>query len=374
MICPLDEVRDEQVWGRLSYRLSNLLSQRYESVRGYALSADALGSWIQSPSVQDSLHYVYGGFEPNLHHPWGRLDRRLLWQDKLLDFGMPDGLIEEILSAADMTGPGPWLVAASPLEEGVPLKMGKARIAGSLIETALMVWADMLSRVREKTDNVDRLGGGLVIFQDEEDAESLVEHDASGDIETPGDEELIYRFGMLYNRLVRPEDPFSYLSELDSENPNPTDGSWEMLSVAAGENPAWRRNAADAMKRILSRLSVSPAVGEGPVRGRRFRQVSGMPSAPGRRSGRIERSGITPHHDGTVIVAASGELDAEDARRLPSSAGLVEYRGGRGGPGAFLCRKYGLPAVCEVENADWIPDSAQVILDGDTGIVTLEED
>ena len=342
-------------------------------MRGYAVSADSLNSWIQSSDMKESLQHIYGGFEPRFHVPWGRLDRRLLWQYKFIKLGMPDGLIEEILSAADITGPGPWIVVSSPLEEGVAVKMEKARIAGSLIESALRVWSDMISRLRESTDDIDGLGGGLVILQDEQETESLLKRNLVGDIETLGDEEIIYRFGMLYNRLVRPDDPFSYLAELDLEKSLHVESSWAMLSAAAGVNPALRRDAADAMTRILLELSVSSGTNGEHLIGRRFRQVSGLPAAPGRRSGPIERSGTSPHSHGAVLVAASGELDAEDARRLPTSAGLVESRGGRGGPGAFLCRKYGLPAVCEAANTDWIRDSTPVILDGDTGIITKEE-
>lgn len=82
-----------------------------------------------------------------------------------------------------------------------------------------------------------------------------------------------------------------------------------------------------------------------------------------------------PAGDGPVIVAAENLSPADtmalDKRRL---AGFVTRQGGVTSHAVILAKNLGIPAVTGLADLEKIPDGAQLLLDGDAGLVTVDPD
>lgn len=103
------------------------------------------------------------------------------------------------------------------------------------------------------------------------------------------------------------------------------------------------------------------------------RQLIGIPSAPGRASGRVvrpaARGGGAPSGSRPILVCDRYSRGLVEA--YPDAAAIVEREGGRIGLGARLARSVGIPCVSGVPDLARIPEAAELMVDGELGIVTV---
>lgn len=102
--------------------------------------------------------------------------------------------------------------------------------------------------------------------------------------------------------------------------------------------------------------------------------LSGWAASPGRYRGpaRVMRSAQAPFEDGTVLVAEA--TDASWSPMFVKAGAVVVERGGPLSHAAILARELGLPAVLNVEGATALLDGRTVSVDGDQGLVVIEDD
>ena len=74
---------------------------------------------------------------------------------------------------------------------------------------------------------------------------------------------------------------------------------------------------------------------------------------------------------GEVLVARV--INAAWTPLFHLAGAVVAEVGGLLSHGAIVAREYGLPAVFGVRGASSIPDGATVVVDGDAGLITIEE-
>lgn len=103
------------------------------------------------------------------------------------------------------------------------------------------------------------------------------------------------------------------------------------------------------------------------------RQLIGIPSASGRASGRAvrpaARGGGAPSGSRPILVCDRYSRGLVEA--YPDAAAIVERDGARIGLGARLARTYGIPCVSGVPDLARIPEAAELMVDGELGIVTV---
>lgn len=103
------------------------------------------------------------------------------------------------------------------------------------------------------------------------------------------------------------------------------------------------------------------------------RQLIGIPSAPGRASGRAvrpaARGGAAPSGSRPILICDRYSRGLVEA--YPDAAAVVEREGGRIGLGALLARSVGISCVSGVPDLARIPEGAELMVDGELGIVTV---
>lgn len=184
-----------------------------------------------------------------------------------------------------------------------------------------------------------------------------------------------YLIGTIMLPLVSFADPFAYLKP----------GEW--IAGADGELGALLERSY-ALEEALDRLgpagysddisSGRPGGAQTSERGAAgtagARQLIGIPSAPGRAAGRAVRPGArgddVPSGSRPILVCdryRRGILEA-----YPDAAAIVERDGARIGLGARLARTVGIPCVSGVPDLARIAGGAELMVDGDLGIVVVD--
>lgn len=101
--------------------------------------------------------------------------------------------------------------------------------------------------------------------------------------------------------------------------------------------------------------------------------LEGWAASPGRRRGtaRVVRSATGDLGRGEILVAEA--TDASWSPLFVKAGGVVVERGGPLSHAAILARELGLPAVLNVDGATRVLDGATVSVDGDQGVVVIED-
>ncbi len=101
--------------------------------------------------------------------------------------------------------------------------------------------------------------------------------------------------------------------------------------------------------------------------------LTGWAASPGRRGGlaRVVRSPSDPFERGEVLVAEA--TDASWSPLFVRAGAIVVERGGPLSHAAILARELGLPAVLNLTAATRVLDGATVMVDGNQGVVVIED-
>jgi rifampicin phosphotransferase len=109
-----------------------------------------------------------------------------------------------------------------------------------------------------------------------------------------------------------------------------------------------------------------------PIVGRRGRRLDGRGAGGGRGIGIVHNPTTGPPPAGSVLVVRA--LEPGLAALLPGLSGIVAETGSVLSHLAILAREVGVPTVVAVENAvDRFPPGARILVDGNTGEVTVQE-
>ncbi len=375
MIVELDNLPPDREWGILTREFSG-------KARGMALEVGILGRWLQKERIRTRLSLLYAGAEPDRY---GREDRRLLWEDFMNREGLPDEATDAVLSIPSLDDTSEWLLISSPTINLDGIRPWRARTFQGLIDALRYGWAEIVSAAVEQGRHPMNIDSGAVIltvpYSNDtplagSEPQALPTFSAINGI--PGlfnlqkaETDPIYEFGRIYNRLLKPPDPFSYLDILESDKQTTALKEWLTACSAAGYSDVIRRQAILSMEESC-RLNVSERLPESSgISAPEIRQLSGSVSAPGRDVGVLwnPHSGHPNPKSNYIIVCDRWDSSLETY--IDGSTGLVERNGGRGGPGAYVARIRGIPAVSEVRYAELLQSGANAEIDGGTGIVTL---
>jgi phosphohistidine swiveling domain-containing protein len=149
----------------------------------------------------------------------------------------------------------------------------------------------------------------------------------------------------------------SYALEEALDRLGPTDGGTKPSSGSPGASEEASRDG----------VGTAGATGETSAR-----QLIGIPSVPGQASGRAVRPrarGGEPGGSRPILVCDRYSRGLVEA--YPDAAAVVEREGGRIGLGARLARSVGIPCVSGVPDLARIPEGAELMVDGELGIVTV---
>jgi hypothetical protein len=381
MIRPLSQITPSGRWGRLTRQFAD------SGKKGVALPLDVLGPWISQRENRTAVELLYSGLTAAEVDAWGLADRRLLLEREIFRRSMPDNAVSAVLAVPSMLGEGPWILAASPEDDVAAGGAWRAQSSQGLIDALRLIWAEYVSRAMESRVPVGDIGTGVLILADSgykmtpEDPDPL---EVSPELQEAifggwsagppaGDESMepAYRFGRVFNRLLCPDDPFSYLCLLHNDAPELLLKEWKAASDAAGYGEDLRRRAADAMETALESAGSVPGGETGGDIIMSIRQVSGFPSSPGAERGFTWRPDFEPSPPAGPRILLFERFHAGLLPHLPGAAGLAECLGGRGGPGALAARLRNIPAICEARHALNIQDGTEGYLDGQNGILTL---
>gem|GEM_PF-5102328 len=344
-----------------------------------SIGAGELKAWLTNSEVRTRLRLVYGAVAvgPGTEQAWA--DRQILWTRFVLDAPLPETILQDLLEIPDRLPGDSWILDALPFEDREPSRVWRTRSAQGLRDALAFLWAEEVHRAMAAGRSIDAVDAAIRIrpgsaHPDESrtamDPELL--EDPARESGPAGTSERLRRFAEIHNVLLRPADPFAYLDALGAPSDDPIVGEWVAAATAGGAPSNLREAAGRAMDEAL-RTPVPPVeTPREPDPTGLFRQVAGVAAASGRVRAAIWNPRRRSEAPEKPFVLVADGWSTELAGHVAGAAALVETRGGRGGPGAMLARRQGIPAVAEAPGARFLRDGAMATVDGDTGIITLD--
>lgn len=307
------------------------------------------------------------------------IDTYLCAEWRVLRESPPTRLKELLLAIPAHLGPAPWLVCASPSDDR-RLHPFVARSPAGLIDAVLLtttrlLWPGNLKLTDLRVEiAVLELEHGVELqdpYPWRAEGTGLLQtifapFVASGGAAITGDPSFgtraRFRFGLEYNRIIKPHDPFEFLDAAASA------ASAANTRLCRLFKPAVEATAEEAGGiAVISPLVVSPHTAG---LAERARQLVGIPVSPGVVEGTLVRTLPTANQIKPLMLLAAGwgNTAEEQAHRID---GLILTNGGRMGYPAFRARALGIPCVTDVPDCHLIRDGDRVSLDGTTGIIIV---
>lgn len=172
--------------------------------------------------------------------------------------------------------------------------------------------------------------------------------------------------------LSAPEDAFFLeLAVLEAGLRGERDDLRELVAAARAERE--RFLATPAADRVIEVPGQAPRLLPAAVAERGLLEGVGVSSGQVRATARVLSSMDEAARLGAGEVLVARVINAAWTPLFHLAGAVVAEVGGLLSHGAIVAREYGLPAVFGVRGASSIPDGATVVVDGDAGLITIEE-